>query len=94
MGGNFGSTQYWLTYQKLAKRFDHDAILIGFLPSNDFIEDDFEKWSSGNNARYRPYLVGEYPDYRLTHFDKKYLRSLTKSQNSKIRLKSLLKNFL
>jgi len=32
----FGPIQYLLAYETLAKKFDHDLVLVGFLPENDF----------------------------------------------------------
>jgi len=60
--GSFGSTQEALVYEHLAGEFDHDMVLIGFLPDNDF--DDDARQISG---RYIPYWKGEYPDYTLTY---------------------------
>ena len=68
MAGNFGPTQFMLAYQSLASSFEHDAVLIGILPANDFIDDDYELGHQGMANRYRPYLVGEYPNYELVYF--------------------------
>lgn len=44
---NFGSVelgplQYAILYEQLARRFDHDLVIIGVLPSNDFLDNDLE----------------------------------------------------
>ncbi|WP_088347443.1 MULTISPECIES: SGNH/GDSL hydrolase family protein [Rhodomicrobium] len=65
--GNFGVTQSWLLYKTLASRFEHDAVILSVLPDNDFADDDFANAKTVFGDRYRPYLVGSYPDYRLTY---------------------------
>ena len=54
---HFGPLQYQILYEKLAKRFDHDAVLIGFLPENDFIDNDphFNRVTPDFTSRYIPY---------------------------------------
>ena len=54
---HFGPLQYQILYEKLAKRFDHDAVLIGFLPENDFIDNDphFHRVTPDFTSRYIPY---------------------------------------
>jgi hypothetical protein len=66
---HFSPYQSYLVYRTLATDFEHDAVLIGILPSNDFTDLDLELARSveGYSFRYRPYLVGEPPDFR--HFD-------------------------
>ena len=59
--GNFGPTQYYLLYKHLASDFDHEEVLIFFLPSNDF-RDDYP-----DAMRYNPYWDGTYPDYTLRY---------------------------
>jgi len=57
---HFGPYQSYLVYRDLAKRWEHDAVLIGILPANDFVDMDPE-WAREKGAgylyRYRPYLV-------------------------------------
>ena len=65
--GDFGTTQYSLLYKHLAKKFQHDAIIIGILPGNDFLDDDYEHGLKVYGHRYRPYYVGKYPNYRLVY---------------------------
>lgn len=66
--GFFGPTQYLLMYRSLAKQYRHDAVLVGILPANDFDEDDLAFGKRVFQDRYRPYLVGTYPDYRIEYF--------------------------
>lgn len=67
--GYFGPHQYFLRYQSLAKDFDHDAVLVGIYPSNDFYDDDYEYWKETGSWKgwYKPFLVGEYPDYKTIY---------------------------
>lgn len=59
--GHFGPLQYYLIYNKLAKKFKHKGVLITLLPANDFTDNDRQFWM-GRDAmdvtgakRYRPY---------------------------------------
>ncbi|MFO1081059.1 MAG: hypothetical protein U1E23_10610 [Reyranellaceae bacterium] len=68
----FGPVQYLLVYEKLASRFAHDAVVVGFLPYNDFTDSD---WSIGRQAfynRYRPYLRDVGGSYNLEYFNSAY----------------------
>lgn len=57
-GGYFGPLQYQILYDRLARRFDHELVIIGFVPKNDFTDNDAE-FSRKNRRhfarRYRPY---------------------------------------
>ena len=53
--GNFGPVQYWLLYEKFAKKFNHNTVIIYFLPDNDFGENDYTNWKG--SKRYRPYYL-------------------------------------
>jgi len=64
--GDFDPVQYWQLYRTLARRFDHDAVLVMVLPDNDFppggtVED------RPADARWTPRLTGTYPGYRVTY---------------------------
>jgi GDSL-like Lipase/Acylhydrolase family len=67
VAGDFGPTQESILYRTLASKFEHDAVILTILPANDFLDD--EPWAVRlrKNARYRPYLVGEYPDYTVKY---------------------------
>jgi hypothetical protein len=62
-GGDLGPLQYGILYEHLAARYEHDTLLIFFLPANDFTDNDYDFWVStganlavGSNAeRWRPY---------------------------------------
>jgi acetyltransferase AlgX (SGNH hydrolase-like protein) len=63
---HFGPYQSFLAYEEFAPRFAHDGVLVGIVPVNDFRDLDYEhaRTAPGYEYRYRPYLVGRYPDYR------------------------------
>ena len=50
---NFGVVQYYQIYSQFAKNYDHSKLIIFFLPSNDFSENDYNNWNG--SKRYRPY---------------------------------------
>jgi hypothetical protein len=55
----FGPVQYKLIYEKLARHYPHEGIVLFFLPSNDFDDNDPNdiKMTGGTNSkpRWRPY---------------------------------------
>lgn len=54
--GSVGPVQYDIIYEKIAKNYYHDILLIFFLPENDFNDNDYEHWKFlGSSTRYRPY---------------------------------------
>ena len=64
--GAFGPLQYYLLYENLANNYEHDGLIISFLPANDFHENDYDYWLKNNwnfldkkkkVERYRPYYV-------------------------------------
>lgn len=61
--GSMGPLQYYLIYENLAKKYEHDSIMISFLPANDFHDNDYELWSKKKwnlikgIERYRPYFI-------------------------------------
>lgn len=72
--GTFGTVQEWLQYKYMAKTFDHDVVMIGILPHNDFKDNDYAR-AGGKAKQRRPYLVGDYPDLELVYTqDKLYTR--------------------
>jgi len=50
---NFGVVQYHQIYKNFAKDYKHNKLIIFFLPSNDFSENDYNNWQG--SKRYRPY---------------------------------------
>lgn len=63
--GGFGTIQEWLQYKYMVKQFRHDVVLLGILPRNDFEDNSLEFYYTQKTDDYRPYLVGDYPDYKL-----------------------------
>ena len=62
---DFGTTQEYLVYKYLAASFSHSTIFIGFLPFNDFENDDKAYWEK--QKRYRPFFVKSDSAYQLIY---------------------------
>ncbi|HLL95350.1 MAG TPA: hypothetical protein VK404_10270 [Spirosoma sp.] len=59
---------YYLTYKGIAKRFEHDVVLVSVLPANDFQDySPAEAYKLAEWPIYRPYWSGDYPAYRLKY---------------------------
>lgn len=63
-GGGFGPVQYWLIYEKLARKYQHAGLIVFFFPANDFTDNDYSFWRRtgqtfvrGSKERYRPYYA-------------------------------------
>lgn len=70
---------YYLTYKHLAKQYDHDVVVVGILPGNDF--EDFRAETKPELIQtpiYRPYWAGKSPEFRLEYS----LASLDQSAHS------------
>lgn len=65
--GYFGTAQYTLLYETLASEFDHDIVIVAILPLNDFLDDDLDFGKAVLPERYRPYWVGDYPEYEVVY---------------------------
>jgi hypothetical protein len=56
---DLGPLQYEILYDRLASGFEHDHVLIMFLPDNDFTDNDATHWRTRRGGefarRYRPY---------------------------------------
>jgi len=88
--GAFGPTQYYLLYKSLAKDFDHETVMVGILPFNDFLENDYEFGKNAYPYRYRPYFVGEDPNYQLIYHSKD---GLEKGRDRTSGLKTFLRSY-
>jgi hypothetical protein len=59
--GDFGPLQYLLVYRGIGKKFEHNGVIVGLLPFNDFTDNDPEWWKANKNQlnqnRYRPYAA-------------------------------------
>jgi hypothetical protein len=68
--GSFGPLQYALSYKTLASKFDHDLVLVGFVPDNDFHDMDIAYWKAhGRNGEYRPFYADDLSVFYTGHFD-------------------------
>ena len=76
LAGNFGPIQYMILYNTLASAYTHDAILVGILPANDFIDDDYDIALKVSGNRYKPFLRGTYPNYDVVY----HVDTITKSK--------------
>jgi len=69
--GDLGPLQYLLVYRYLAKQFEHQGVIVGLLPFNDFTDNDSEYWklkrSRHDQTRYRPYSVLDNLSYRIMY---------------------------
>ncbi|WP_420571720.1 hypothetical protein [Kordia sp.] len=92
LAGNFGPTQYLMMYKTLASNYSHEAVLIGILPSNDFIDDDYEVSLKVGGDRYQPFLKGTYPNYELVYHTDSIHKSKAKPRAQNFTHK-VLKNF-
>jgi len=90
--GNFGPTQYFMLYKSLAIHYSHDAILVGVLPSNDFIDDDYEINLKVGSNRYRPFLDGVYPNYKIVYHQDSLHKSKVTVHKQRF-IGKVLKNF-
>jgi hypothetical protein len=69
-GGDFGPLQYALLYKTMASKFDHNLVIVGVLPDNDFHDMSFEYWkAAGKGNRYRPYYAEDFSVFYPGHFD-------------------------
>jgi hypothetical protein len=58
-GGDFGPLQYALLYKSMAAPFDHDLVLVGVLPDNDFNDMNLAYGKIHHAGRYRPYYADD-----------------------------------
>ena len=59
-GGTFGPLQYALLYKTMAAAFDHDTVLVGVLPDNDFHDMSLSWGKAHDPGRYRPYYADDF----------------------------------
>lgn len=72
---HFSPYQAVLAYRELGLRFAHDAVLLAVVPASDFADLDVRRAMRmpTYDYRYRPYLVGEYPDFEEIHLREQVL---------------------
>lgn len=61
----FGPTQELVLYKALASQYDHSTIVMGFLPFNDFSDDDLA--IDKNSHFYKPYFLKTDSGFQLTY---------------------------
>jgi SGNH hydrolase-like domain, acetyltransferase AlgX len=73
---HFSPYQAYLVYRDLASRYDHDTVILGVLPENDFVDLDLDlaREQVDYEYRYRPYLVGDAPPYHHLDYREPALR--------------------
>lgn len=86
--GHFGTTQYRLLYETLAKNFEHERLIVILSVNNDFEDDSLEFGKSYHQNRYRPYLVKNDDKFETIYYDEK------KFNNKNISEKNLFINFI
>jgi hypothetical protein len=59
-GGDFGPLQYALLYKTMAAAFDHDLVVVGVLPDNDFRDMSLSYGRIHHAGRYRPYYADDF----------------------------------
>lgn len=97
--GSFGSTQMLMCYKYFQNEFEHDALLIGLFPTNDFYDDNLEYGQYYMKHRYRPYHVKAEGDstYSLVYYQENIEDSAwaveKRADFKKIFFESLLPNF-
>lgn len=65
---NTGSLHHLETYKTLASEFEHDAIIVGIFPYDDFIDADLEKKKVFDAGYSGHFLLGDYPNYtKVSH---------------------------
>ncbi|MEJ7627648.1 MAG: hypothetical protein WKF35_12350 [Ferruginibacter sp.] len=98
--GYFTPTQSFLVYEKLAKQFSHNTVVLGVLPFNDLAEDDTSFHEKDKFIHYQPYFQGISPDYQLIYrqddlskstFNKEGFKALQNTR--KERISRFLKSF-
>jgi hypothetical protein len=70
-GGGFSPLQYALLYRSMASAFDHDRVVIGVLPDNDFHEMDGAWMEDHYPGRYFPYYRDDLSVGYMGSFDPK-----------------------
>jgi len=67
--GGTGPLQYALLYKTMAAKFDHDVVMVGVLPDNDFHDMDAAyARAHGRGDLYRPYYADDLSIFYTGHF--------------------------
>ena len=65
--GDFGPLQYAILYKTLAAKFDHDTVVVGVLPDNDFHDMSLDWGKKYHADRYRPYYADDFSIIYTNH---------------------------
>ena len=81
---HFGPYQELLAYREFGPRFEHQGVLVGILPMNDFYDLDLAvaRRSPGYMYRYRPYLQGAFPAYHRVDYRESPARRFLRHQSA------------
>lgn len=67
--GGTGPLQYALLYKTMAAKFDHDVVMVGVLPDNDFHDMDVNfARANGRGNVYKPYYADDFSIFYTGHF--------------------------
>jgi len=91
--GYVGPLQYYLIYKHLASSYDHSLVFVGLVPVNDFQDNDLVFGQTKHRRRFRPYLVGQYPNYEIIYYDREFAFFEGKRYALGDRLQSFVINF-
>lgn len=66
VAGFAGPLNHYLLYKSLAGAFEHDGVILYFLPANDFTDSDYELWKDFAPSWLRPYYrKGESGEFEI-----------------------------
>ncbi len=91
-GSGTGGLNEYVLYRDFAKDFEHDAVMVGFYPGNDFKDNDLAAWQGLAKVYYRPFweLTEDKSDIDIVYLAKKvegkYLTGL-EPENKKVHFK-------
>lgn len=93
--GGFGPAQYLQLYRHLAKSFDHDEVIVGLLPDNDFLDNDAEHARANNDPGYKPVFIPDSDRYKLEILNKDALGTPERDKRRAFRrgLRNIVRNF-
>ena len=84
----FGVLNEYILYKELASKYEHDSVIVGFLPGNDFLDNDPNAWSGLVKIYHRPFwkLSDDKKEVEAIYFTKhvegKYLPGLEPENKS------------
>lgn len=70
--GDLGPLQYWIIYNKIAKLYNHDKIIIVLATGNDFTDNNFDFWNKNSDSVKNDFFLKRYRPYYLPNDDGTY----------------------